>query len=73
MSNRTVEAFNVHPIFNAEGTIPAVAVKLKLRNGSLETILIGPYVGRVLNIVFSHLEQNKWTQLALLPPDASRQ
>jgi hypothetical protein len=71
-SHRVVWSFNAHPIFNPDGTIPALAIKWKLSNGTTETILISRYAARVFRMVLSHLEDNKWTELAILRPDATR-
>jgi hypothetical protein len=63
-SRRVVESFNAHPISNPDGTIPALAIKWKFSNGTAETMLIGRYAAWLLRTMISHLEDNKWTQLA---------
>jgi hypothetical protein len=72
-AERIVQSFNTHPISSPNGTIPALAIKLKFSNGTTETVLIGQYAARVLRLIFSHLEENKWTELASLPPGTTPQ
>jgi hypothetical protein len=72
-SGRVVQSFNSHPIASADGSIPAIAIKWQLGNGQTETLLIDPNVALVLRLMFSHLEANKWTELATLPQGATRQ
>ncbi len=69
-AGQLVQSFNAHPILNGKGKIDALAVKWKLANGSTETMLIGSYAALVLRMMISHLEANKWTELATIPPDA---
>jgi hypothetical protein len=72
-NGRIVQSFNCHPIASPEGKISALAVKWKFSSGTTDTILIGPDAALILRMIFSHLEANKWTELAVLPPDATRQ
>lgn len=67
---RLVQSFNAHPIVTDKGKIKALAVKWKLANGSTESLVIAPYAALVLRMMLSHLEDNKWTELAIIPPDA---
>ncbi|UPJ48271.1 hypothetical protein IVB30_35190 [Bradyrhizobium sp. 200] len=70
---RIVTSFNAHPISNADGSYDAIAIKWKLADGTTETMLVGQYAALVLRMMFSQLEVNKWTELATLLPDATRQ
>jgi hypothetical protein len=70
---RVIQSFNAHPISKPDGTYHAVVIKWKLADGTTETMLIGPYAARVLRMMFSRLEDNEWTELATLLPDATRQ
>ena len=70
---RIVQSFHCHPVSNPDGTIHALAIKWKLGNGKTETILISRYAATVLWTLFSRLEENRWTALVTLPPDATRQ
>jgi hypothetical protein len=60
LSRRVVQSFSAHPISTNDGTIPAVAIKWKLRNGTTETVLIGQHAALVLRAMFSRLEENNW-------------
>jgi hypothetical protein len=68
---RIIQSFNTHPISKPDGSYQALAIKWKLADGSTETMLIGQYAALVLRMMFSQLEQNKWTELVTLPPDAT--
>src|SRR5260370_8025783 len=69
-----IQSFNAHPISDPEtGIIPCVAIKWKLGNGTTETVLISHYAAGVLRMMLSHLEENNWTEMARLPPDATPQ
>jgi len=70
---RIIQSFNAHPISKPEGGYDALAIKWKLSDGTTETMLIGQYAALVLRMMFSQLETNKWTELATLLPDATRQ
>ena len=70
-SQRVVQSFNAHPIVTNKGKIDAIAVKLKFGNGDAESFLIAPYAATVLRMMLSHLENNKWTELAIIPPNAT--
>ena len=72
-AKRVVQSFNAHPISSTTGTVPALAIKWKLSNGTTETILIGHVAAHLLRMILSHLEENNWTDLAALPPGATRQ
>jgi hypothetical protein len=73
-AKRIVQSFNCQPIVvNETGTIQALAIKWKFSSGQTETILIGQYAALILRQMFSHLEENKWTELATLPPGATPQ
>ena len=53
---RIIQSFNAHPISNTDGTIPALAIKLKLTNGATETVLIGHYAALIIRMMISELE-----------------
>jgi hypothetical protein len=63
---RIIQSFNAHPISNSNGTIPALAIKLKLTNGATETVLIGRYAALIIRMMISELEENHWTELVTL-------
>jgi hypothetical protein len=63
---RIIQSFNAHPISSADGTILALAIKLKLANGATETVLIGHYAALVIRMMISELETSHWTGLATL-------
>ena len=65
---RIIQSFNAHPISNADGTIPALAIKLRLTNGATETVLIGHYAALIIRMMISELEASHWTGLATLKP-----
>ena len=48
---RIIQSFNAHPISNTDGTIPALAIKLKLANGATETVLIGHYAAVIIRMM----------------------
>ena len=73
ISKRVVQSFNAHPVSNPDGTIQALAVKWKLSSGTTETVLIGRHAALILRMMFSHLEENQWTDLARFLPHATRQ
>jgi hypothetical protein len=58
---RIIQSFNAHPISNADSTIPALAIKLKLANGTTETVLIGHYAALIVRMMISELEASHWT------------
>jgi hypothetical protein len=70
---RVVTSFNAHPISKTDGSYDAIAIKWKLADGTTETMLIGQHAALVLRMMLAHLEANKWTELATLLPDATRQ
>ena len=72
-AKRIVQSFNCHPVVTSTGTIRALAIKWKFSSGQTEPMLIGQYAALVLRQMFSHLEENKWTELATLPPGATPQ
>jgi len=72
-ANRIVQGFNCHPVVTPTDTIQALAIKWKFSNGQTETVLIGQYAALVLRQLFSRLEENNWTELVTLPPDATHQ
>jgi hypothetical protein len=53
---RIIQSFNAHPISNMNGTIRALAIKLKLTNGATETVLIGHYAALIIRMMISELE-----------------
>jgi DNA repair exonuclease SbcCD ATPase subunit len=63
---RIIQSFDAHPISNADGTIPALAIKLTLTNGAIETVLIGQYAALIIRMMISELEASHWTELATL-------
>ena len=63
---RIIQSFNAHPISNADGTILALAIKLKLTNGATETVLIGHYAALIIRMMISDLEASHWTGLVTL-------
>jgi hypothetical protein len=63
---RIIQSFNAHPISNTDGTIPAVAIKLKLANGATGTVLVGRYAALIIRMMISELEASHWTELATL-------
>lgn len=63
---RIIQSFNAHPISNTDGTIPALAIKLKLTNGATETVLIGHYAALIIRMMISELEASHWTELVTL-------
>jgi hypothetical protein len=67
---RVVQSFHAHPISTERGGIDALTIKWKLGDGTTETMLIGRYAALVLRMMLSHLEDNNWTELAIIPPDA---
>jgi hypothetical protein len=69
---RLVQSFMARPVI-AGGKVIAVAIKWKLANGTTETVLLAPYAALVLRTMLSHLEENKWTELATILPDAPPQ
>jgi hypothetical protein len=69
--HRIIQSFNAYPIFTAGGEISGLAIKWKLSNGNTETVLIGHYAALTLRIMFSRLEENKWTELVLVLPDVT--
>jgi hypothetical protein len=63
---RIIQSFNAHPISNTDGTIPAIAIKFKLTNGTTETVLIGHYAALIIRMMISQLEASHWTELVTL-------
>src|SRR5271169_422669 len=63
---RIIQSFNAHPISNTDGTVPALAIKLKLTNGGTETVLIGRYAALIIRMMISELEASHWTELVTL-------
>jgi hypothetical protein len=72
-ADRVVASFNANPVFDQDKKIIAIAIKWALGNGKTETILIDRYPSTILRMMFDHLEQNNWTALALVQPDATLQ
>jgi hypothetical protein len=70
---RLIQSFMARPVIASGGKIIAVAIKWKLANGTTETVLLAPYAALVLGTMLSHLEENKWTELATILPDATPQ
>jgi hypothetical protein len=71
-NGRMIQSFTSRPLIGSDGKIIAVAIKWKLSSGT-ETVILGPYAASVLRMMISHLEENGWTELATLLPDATRQ
>jgi hypothetical protein len=69
---RMIQSFNAQPLIGSGGKIIAVGIKWKLASGA-ETVILGPYAAQILRMMLSHLEENGWTELATLPPDATPQ
>jgi hypothetical protein len=72
MDGRMIQSFTAQPLIGGGGKIIALGIKWKLAN-STETVILGPYAALALRMMLSHLEENKWTELATLLPDATRQ
>ena len=71
-AQRMIQSFKAQPLIGEGGKIIALAIKWKLSGGT-ETVILGPFAAKVLRLMLSHLEENQWTELATLPPDATRQ
>jgi hypothetical protein len=71
-AGRVIQSLGSHPLIGSDGKIIAMAIKRKLSSGT-ETVILGPHAASVLRMMIAHLEQNNWTELATLLPDATRQ